>query len=737
MSSTTSEPVSLENSHLGEADTFNVRRLNDDWTLQCGSCSAPGSIIAVLSSLTPAGASSYTFTRSNDNAVSGTFHSTDATLTEPFTTGVSPMGLDWIYEELLQSPDAFTHSNLERAALTATVFELRGIAEPQRARNGALPGQPPSGQTTVQACMDMDDEFTQVDYPDFYFPEIHSWAKWQPDNVIASLYRVGGPLLQRESSMESLYEFKLTVDDTLTISTRHPEVEAAWHTSAERLKLHRDKGKDFKLVDVICFLQTDVILPELPIPAEEVAALKDCVYKVAEDAVERLQHPTFVLLRARSPVLQCELNTLTLCLRREKGDQSTVAIKHRLNPDIDVLIYGRISPVMTTETQTAVEISVTYMCDGELITPPHPYKIRENISELNAHGVYFCRRGLGDAGKILVLPEEATPLFFPPTRYTMMETQSAGEPETPNQDDHDSAIGDLSSEVFTSRSTSLSSSFYEYPTEYGRTYHVPQRGVFYPFPNDEKEKARLDLSHAMYLTMNDSRLHICPVVSPARVLDVGTGTGIWALGFADQCPEATVIGIDISPIQPTWTAPNCTFYLRDFQQDWGFPDPFDFIYARDLFCSLQSPVRLLRQAFENLRPGGWFEVQDFGLPKSDDGTIKLGSRYQDWTNLYRQAMQKVDRDPELAQKYGDMMGKVGFINVSTVTRKVPHNTWPKNKQLKTLGSMNRLNIHEGLEGFSLRPFCGILEMSETRVYAMLAEMRRELNDRKIHAYTPV
>ena len=35
-----------------------------------------------------------------------------------------------------------------------------------------------------------------------------------------------------------------------------------------------------------------------------------------------------------------------------------------------------------------------------------------------------------------------------------------------------------------------------------------------------------------------------------RVLDVGTGTGIWAIDFADDFPDTTVFGTDLSPTQP-------------------------------------------------------------------------------------------------------------------------------------------------------------------------------------------
>lgn len=36
------------------------------------------------------------------------------------------------------------------------------------------------------------------------------------------------------------------------------------------------------------------------------------------------------------------------------------------------------------------------------------------------------------------------------------------------------------------------------------------------------------------------------------MLDIGTGTGLWAIEMADLFPNATVIGTDLSPVQPNW-----------------------------------------------------------------------------------------------------------------------------------------------------------------------------------------
>ena len=52
-----------------------------------------------------------------------------------------------------------------------------------------------------------------------------------------------------------------------------------------------------------------------------------------------------------------------------------------------------------------------------------------------------------------------------------------------------------------------------------------------------------DLQHYLFLQCQDNKLYLSPAGKTnklRRVLDAGTGTGIWAVEFGDQHPEASV-----------------------------------------------------------------------------------------------------------------------------------------------------------------------------------------------------
>ncbi|KAG0633598.1 S-adenosyl-L-methionine-dependent methyltransferase [Tuber brumale] len=140
-----------------------------------------------------------------------------------------------------------------------------------------------------------------------------------------------------------------------------------------------------------------------------------------------------------------------------------------------------------------------------------------------------------------------------------------------------------------SEATSLNSSILDYEYENGSRYHRHPHGS-YPMPNDETEQDRLDMMHHIYLMMLDGKLHIAPIGDdPQKILDVGTGTGIWAIDMANEYPSAEVIGTDLSPIQPQWVPHNSRFEVNDSASPWMLArDSFGFIYSRHLPGALSN-----------------------------------------------------------------------------------------------------------------------------------------------------
>lgn len=57
---------------------------------------------------------------------------------------------------------------------------------------------------------------------------------------------------------------------------------------------------------------------------------------------------------------------------------------------------------------------------------------------------------------------------------------------------------------------------------------------------------RLDMHHEIMLQLLEGKIHLALIGdSPQRILDIGTGTGIWAVDCADTYSSTEVIGTDL------------------------------------------------------------------------------------------------------------------------------------------------------------------------------------------------
>ncbi|KAJ0348794.1 hypothetical protein KNSL1_005199 [Colletotrichum chrysophilum] len=241
---------------------------------------------------------------------------------------------------------------------------------------------------------------------------------------------------------------------------------------------------------------------------------------------------------------------------------------------------------------------------------------------------------------------------------------------------------------------SLAPSVLNYPKEYGRRYHAFRPGA-YPLPNDDSESERLDMTHELIVRLMGNRLFLAPLERPKvhRILDIGSGTG--------KCSQK-----------------------------------FDFIICRYMAAAIKDWPKLVQSVYENLNPGGWAEFQDMDIELySDDGTLTEQHATRDWSRTFVTTLRSMQLDPAPGPQLEGWIRQQGsFTNITHQKFKAPVGPWPKDKAYKDLGMLNLIQTLDGLEGFSLRMFCGVLGRTKQQVLDQLSDVRRELKSNAFHCH---
>ncbi|KAK3947672.1 S-adenosyl-L-methionine-dependent methyltransferase [Pseudoneurospora amorphoporcata] len=307
--------------------------------------------------------------------------------------------------------------------------------------------------------------------------------------------------------------------------------------------------------------------------------------------------------------------------------------------------------------------------------------------------------------------------------------------EEHSDDDTASTLGSIASST-----ASLTSTIIEYRTHHGRTYHGEIGDAEGWEPNDKRHLESMDIAHHCFTICTGGKLFLSPLDKKKvqKVLDVGTGTGMWAIDFADEFPHAEVIGTDITPIQPSWVPPNVKFELDDCNREWTWPEnTFDFINLRMLIGVIQDWDAVFREAYRTCKPGGYVESMCASCHfVSDDGSIKPGTALAQWGNIWYEGGRAFGRTFEVYNK--DIQRKdmeaAGFVDIEFKDMVIPVGVWHPDKDAAERGLWWKMTLEADLEGY-LNYICHTLlgwKEEETKVYC--AHVRKEWNDPKIHGY---
>ncbi|KAK7960760.1 hypothetical protein PG988_011974 [Apiospora saccharicola] len=224
---------------------------------------------------------------------------------------------------------------------------------------------------------------------------------------------------------------------------------------------------------------------------------------------------------------------------------------------------------------------------------------------------------------------------------------------------------------------------------------------------------------------------------PQRVLDVATGTAIRAVEYAKQHPNTTVIGTDLSSIQPANAPINCEFLKDDAEAEWVFSDPFDYVHMRFIFTCFNDPFKVFRSAFDNLRPGGWIEIHDTEAQHQRvDGSTEgecISMALRRWEDAVIAGAASMGRDTQVSHRYRDWLVEAGFVDVEERKLMWPCNPWPSHPRLRRAGLYQQNSICEGslLSAWKMLRAAGL---SPVEAQTLIDEAKAEVLDQNNHIY---
>ncbi|KAI0065278.1 S-adenosyl-L-methionine-dependent methyltransferase [Artomyces pyxidatus] len=147
------------------------------------------------------------------------------------------------------------------------------------------------------------------------------------------------------------------------------------------------------------------------------------------------------------------------------------------------------------------------------------------------------------------------------------------------------------------------------------TNHMKEKS--YALPNDsEDEWERLNDLHDGVTRYLGGKLTLAPLPEmPGRILELGAGSGAWAIQVARKFPRSEVIAADLAvALPPVALPPNLRFLQMDITEPFPFKfESFDIVHARFVMIHIPHIEHHLQRIISLIKPGGLLLVEDIDL----------------------------------------------------------------------------------------------------------------------------
>jgi SAM-dependent methyltransferase len=239
----------------------------------------------------------------------------------------------------------------------------------------------------------------------------------------------------------------------------------------------------------------------------------------------------------------------------------------------------------------------------------------------------------------------------------------------------------------------------------------------YLMPRQPSEVNRLDLQHFALRELLGTN-HLAPIGEPRSVLDVGTGTGQWAVEICKEFPRAVVVGADQAAQAARQGA---VHYVRvNLLRGLPFADgAFEYVHQRLLRAGIPAAAW----------PGAIDELARVTAP---EGLVEVGESGEHWGNAGPAAARFFGLMRELGARFGmdtqgppglglpRLLGGAGLEEIGEQQVTVPIGEWGGR-----VGSFMASNLRA--IGRTLMPvFASALGVPEEETAPLVSDMLREI-----------
>ncbi|KAJ7350572.1 S-adenosyl-L-methionine-dependent methyltransferase [Mycena albidolilacea] len=175
--------------------------------------------------------------------------------------------------------------------------------------------------------------------------------------------------------------------------------------------------------------------------------------------------------------------------------------------------------------------------------------------------------------------------------------------------------------------------------------------------------------HNGIATFLNHELTPAPLGKPRNILEIGAGSGAWAIQAAKLYPEAEVVAVDMNPLPSRPLPPNVRYQQLNVLQPFPFEaGSFDVVHIRLVLCHLPDAHSVLSRIIDLVSPGGWLLIDEIDWTEAFDGLDKAPGVKRGLTALVK-SMEAEAGDPHYGKSlkpYLEASDKLSEIHVREV-----------------------------------------------------------------------